>query len=60
MRQVFQILIFSQDIWANVHYVPKLNLISEGTRIKAVYLPIKANLRHAFVDERQLKMIMPK
>ena len=25
---VFEILIFSQDIWGNVHYVPEINLIS--------------------------------
>ena len=25
---VFKILIFSQDIWVNAHYVPKINLIS--------------------------------
>ena len=24
----FEILIFSQDIWQNVHYVPEVNLIS--------------------------------
>ena len=24
----FEILIFSQDIWVNVHYVPVINLIS--------------------------------
>ena len=24
----FLILIFSQDIWGNVHFVPKINLIS--------------------------------
>ena len=27
MFQFFEILIFSQDIWENVHYVPKINLI---------------------------------
>ena len=26
---VFGILIFSQDIWGNIHYVPKINLISD-------------------------------
>ena len=25
---VLEILIFSQDIWVNVHYVPEINLIS--------------------------------
>ena len=38
------VLIFSQDIWGNVHYVPE----------------IKRNLRHGFVDERQLKTLMSK
>ena len=27
MSQLFEILIFSQDIWGNAHYVPKINLI---------------------------------
>ena len=31
---------FSQDIWGNVH-VPEINLISQGTLIKAFYLPRK-------------------
>ena len=38
---VFEILIFSQDIWENVHYVPEINLISSGTLIKAFYLANK-------------------
>ena len=25
---VFEILIFSQDIWENVYYVPEINLVS--------------------------------
>ena len=45
MSQFFEILIFSQDIWGNVHYVHEINLISKGTLIKAFYLPIKANLK---------------
>ena len=40
---VFEVLIFSQDIWGNVHYVSEINLISQGTLIKAFYLPSKAN-----------------
>ena len=28
MFQFFEILIFSQDIWGNVHYAPEMNLIS--------------------------------
>ena len=36
--QFFEILIFSQDIWQNVHYVREINLIFLGTPIKAFYL----------------------
>ena len=35
---IFEILIFIQDIWGNVHYVTEINLISEGSLIKAFYL----------------------
>ena len=28
VSQLFEILIFSQDIWESVHYVPEINLIS--------------------------------
>ena len=28
VSQFFEILIFSQDIWDNVHYVHEINLIS--------------------------------
>ena len=28
VSQFFEILIFSQDIWGNIHYVPEINLIS--------------------------------
>ena len=28
VSQFFENLIFSQDIWGNVHYVPKITLIS--------------------------------
>ena len=38
---VFEILIFSQDIWGDVHYVPEINLISLWTQLKAFYLPNK-------------------
>ena len=41
VSQFFEILIFSQDIYGNVHYVPEINLISEGTLIKAFYFPNK-------------------
>ena len=62
MPQFSEILIFSQDIWVNVHCVREINLISQGTLIKAFYLPSKTkrNLRHGFVGERQLKTIMPR
>ena len=43
MLQFF--LILSQDIWGKVHYVPKINLIFEGTLIKAFYLSSKTNLK---------------
>ena len=62
VSQFFEILIFSQDIYGNVHYVPEINLISEGTLIKAFISQtkqFKRNLRHGFVDDRQLKTIMP-
>ena len=39
----FEILIFNQDIWGNVHYVPEINLISWGTLMKALYLASKPN-----------------
>ena len=39
----FEILISSQDTWGKVHYVPKINLISQGTPIKSFYLPSKIN-----------------
>ena len=37
----FEILVFSQDIWGNGHYVPEINLISWGTLIKAFYFSNK-------------------
>ena len=43
VSQFFQILIFSQDIWGNVHYVFEINLIFQGTLIKAFYLPSETN-----------------
>ena len=36
--QFFEILVFKQDIWGNIHYVPEINLISSGAQIKALYL----------------------
>ena len=63
MSQFFENLIFSQDIWENVHNVSEINLISEGTLIKPFISrakQTKKNSRHCFVDERQLKMIIPK
>ena len=45
MSQFFEILICSQNIWGNVHYVPEINLISKRTLIKAFYLPSKVSLK---------------
>ena len=45
VSKFFGILIFSQDIWGNVHYVPEINLISYGTLIKAFFLPNKTILK---------------
>ena len=28
VSQFFQILVFSQDIWRNIHFAPEVNLIS--------------------------------
>ena len=28
VSQLFEILVFSQDIWRNIHFVPEVNLIS--------------------------------
>ena len=42
---LFEISTFSQDIWGNIHCVCKINLISYGTLIKALYLPSKTNLK---------------
>ena len=47
MSQFFEILNFDQDIWGNVHYVPAINLISQGTVIKSFYLPSKTNLKNS-------------
>ena len=41
VSQFFEILDFSQDVWENVHYVPEINLISEGTLMKDFYLQNK-------------------
>ena len=57
MSQFFEILIFSQDIWGNVDYLPEINLISKGTLIKAFYLPSKTIKRLGLVEEKQLKTI---
>ena len=45
MSHFFDILIFSQHIWGNVHYVPEINLISHGTLKKAFYLLNKTILK---------------
>ena len=41
MTQFFEMLVFRQDIWGNIHYVPEINLISEEKQIKVFYLPNK-------------------
>ena len=59
----FEILIFRQHIWGNIHYVHEINLNSSGTLIKAFYFPRKTNQKKSettFVNERQLKTIIPK
>ena len=43
LSQFFKILIISQDIWWIVYYVSEINLISQGTLIRAFYLPNKTN-----------------
>ena len=43
VSQLFEILIFTQDIWGNVYYVLKINLISYGTLIKVFHLPGRTN-----------------
>ena len=41
--QFFEILIFSHDVWGNVHYVRDINIISHRPLIKSFYLPNKTN-----------------
>ena len=43
LSQFSEILIFNQDVWGNVHYVPAINLISYRTLIKVLYFPSKTN-----------------
>ena len=45
---IFGNLIFSQGIWGNVYYVPEINLISEGSLIKAFYLSNKISEKFTF------------
>ena len=45
VSQYFEILIFSQYIWENVHYVSEINLISYKNLIETFYLPSKMNLK---------------
>ena len=59
MSQFFGISIFSHDIWGNVYQVSEINLICYGTLIRSRAKQIKRNLKHGFVDERQLKTIIP-
>ena len=41
VSQFFEILIFSKNIFGNVHYVREINLIFKGTPIKVFYFPSK-------------------
>ena len=53
----------NHDIWGNVHYVPKVNLISKGTLMKSFYLPSKTNLKKSetrFCRRKLAEKIMPK
>ena len=62
VSQISEILIFNQDIWGSVHYVLEINLISSGILIRKTNSQAKQtkrNLRHGFVDEKQLNTIMP-
>ena len=43
MPQFFEALIFSQNIWGNVHYVPEINSFV----IKAFYLPNKTTWKES-------------
>ena len=45
MSQFFLILIFSQDIWGNIHYGRKIKLIFEGTDKKSLLSPKQNNLK---------------
>ena len=62
VSQFSEILIFSQDIWENVHYVPEVNLNLNLWQKPFIFQSkqFKRNLRHYFVDETQLKIIMLK
>ena len=48
MSQFFEILIFSQDNWGNVRYVPEINLLRNlisSFPDKSLYLSKKNNLK---------------
>ena len=42
---IFEILIFSQDIWGNVHYVPEINRINLRNSDKSLLSPEQNNLK---------------
>ena len=56
---VFETLIFSQNICRDVHYVREIKPYFLNDSDKSLSSPvkkqIKRNLRHGFVDKRQLK-----
>ena len=55
MSKFFEIWIFIQDIWGNVHYVRETNLISWETQpFISRSKEIERILRHGLVDERHL------
>ena len=47
MSQFFEVLIFSQYIWGNVHYVHEINLISQESLMKVFYLPSQTNYENS-------------
>ena len=44
MSQFFETLIFNQDIWGNVHYVPEINLVLLGNPDESLLAHEKKNI----------------
>ena len=59
MSQFFEILIFSQDIWGNVDYVPEINLISYGILMKVFHLPTRFCRRKTAEDNNTKISVFP-